>query len=346
MDGYALRAGDAASATDERPARLPIAFEIAAGARPPELPSGQVARIFTGAAIPPGADAIVMQEEVSTAGGRAEFRKPPARGDHLRPAGEDLGPGAVALPRGTTLGPAELGLATALGHATLAVVRRPRVALVTTGDELVPVGQPLPFAGIYDSNGPALTAAARAAGAHPIGSARVRDDLSAIGGALEAARGADLLITVAGVSVGDRDLVRAALADRGVSLGFWRVAMRPGKPVAFGQWDGRPVLGLPGNPVSALVTFELFARPLLRLLGGHLGPDRRFVTAILQSAVKKPAHLALFCRGRCDGNLFFPAPKQGSGLLTSIALQDALAELPVGPSGVAAGESVRVRLLT
>jgi molybdopterin molybdotransferase len=346
MDGFALRATDAAAATPDHPVALPIAFEVAAGTQPPALTSRKAARIFTGAAIPPGADAIVMQEDVSVAADAVTFRRAPAPGDHIRPSGEDLSAGAVALPRGTTLGPAELGLAAALGHATLLVVRAPRVALLTTGDELVPIGQPLGFAGVYDSNGPALAAAARAAGADRVATARARDDLPAIRAALEKARGADLLITVAGVSVGDRDLVRAALADLGVTLGFWRVAMRPGKPVAFGLFEGRPVLGLPGNPVSALVTFELFARPLLRRLGGHLGPDRRFVQAILQSAVKKPPHLALYCRGRCDGTLFFPSRKQGSGLLTSIALQDALAELPVGPSAVAAGETVRVRLLT
>ena len=367
MDGYAVRSADLARATSARPIDLPVAFEIAAGgAEPRALGPGETARIFTGAPLPPGADAVVMQELVrldcsglaasarrptepsfSAGAGVASFERPCPAGENVRPAGEDLGLGELALPAGTTLGSAELGLAAALGAQSLEVHRRPKVSLLTTGDELCEPGAALPFSGIFDSNGPALSAAVLEAGAELAHRERVPDDAAAIRRALERGVGADLLLTVAGVSVGDRDLVRTALAELGVALDFWRVAMRPGKPVALGRWPvrGTPVLGLPGNPVSAWVTFELFARPLLRRLGGHRGPDRFFVEARLTTPVQKPSQLALYCRGRFADGAFTPAARQGSGHLTSIARQDSLAELPIGPERFESGALVRVRLL-
>jgi molybdopterin molybdotransferase len=347
MDGYAVRAADVATATANQPRSLPVVYEVAAGGLLPRpLAVGEAARIFTGALIPEGADAVVMQEEVRDAGDRVEIPRALRPGENVRPAGEDLQRGDLALAIGSPLGPAELALAAALGRGTLRVSRAPRVAIVTTGDELQEPGSALRPSGIYDSNGPAIAAAVEEAGGEVISLSRALDQPAAIRRALEGGAEADVLITIAGVSVGDRDYVRTALAELGATLDFWRVAMRPGKPVAFGRWQHRAVLGLPGNPVSALVTFELFGRPLLRRLAGHVAPDRFFVAARLGIAVKKPPQLALFVRGRFDGRLFVPAAKQGSGLLTSIAGQDALAELPVGPSEVEAGSEVRVRLLS
>ncbi|MHB8418517.1 MAG: molybdopterin molybdotransferase MoeA [Myxococcales bacterium] len=342
MDGWAVRAADAAVV----PVSLAVAFEVPAGGGAPRpLERGQAARIFTGSPIPPGADAVVMQEEARASHGQVEILRAPQLGEHLRPAGEDVEAGQIALAAGTTFGAAEVALTAALGRVRLQVHRRPRAAIVTTGDELHNPGMPLPPSRIYDSNGPALAAAVRAAGGEPIAVLRAPDEPEAIRGTLQRCDGADVIFTVAGVSVGDRDHVRAVLEGMGARLALWRVAMRPGKPVAFGRLGERPVLCLPGNPVSALVTFELFGRPLLRRLGGHAGEGRFFVEAPLAREVHKPPQLALFCRGRFDGQLFTPAPKQGSGLLTSIAGQDALAELPVGPDRVAAGARVRVRLL-
>ncbi len=347
MDGYALRAAAVAGASADRPASLSIAYEIAAGGQAPRpLGQGEAARIFTGAVVPAGADAVVMQEEVRTAGSQVEIPRALRPGENVRPAGEDLRPGELALHAGCSIGPAELALAAALGQTTLRVCRSARVAIVTTGDELQEPGGPLAPSGIYDSNGPAIAAAVREAGADVVAVSRARDDPAAIRQAMERSADADVVITIAGVSVGDRDYVRAVLAELGATLDFWRVAMRPGKPVAFGRWGHRAVLGLPGNPVSALVTFELFGRPLLRRLAGHRAPDRFIVEAKLAAAVKKPPQLALFVRGRFDGRLFTPAAKQGSGLLTSIAGQDALAELPVGPSHIELGATIRVRLLS
>jgi molybdopterin molybdotransferase len=342
MDGYALRAADAARV----PAMLPIGFTVAAGAEAPRpLATGEVARVFTGSPIPPGADAVVMQEDTRTTEAGVAILRAPAPGDHVRRAGEDVQAGGVALLRGTTLGPAEVALTAALGRARTAVHRRPAVAILTTGDELFEAGAALPPSGVYDSNGSALAAAVRAAGGAVSCVLRAPDDPTAIRAALQRCEGADLVVTVAGVSVGDRDHVRGVLENLGASLMLWRVAMRPGKPVAFGLLLNRPVLCLPGNPVSALVTFEVFGRPLVRKLGGHQGTGRFFIEVPLAADVKKPPHLTLFCRGRFDGRSFAPAAKQGSGLLTSLAGQDALAELPVGTERVAAGALVRVRLL-
>ncbi|MHB1845235.1 MAG: molybdopterin molybdotransferase MoeA [Deltaproteobacteria bacterium] len=346
MDGYAVRAGELAEASPERPVALPIAFEVAAGAGPSAtLPLATCARIYTGAPLPEGADAVVMQEVVRREGDRAVFTATCAQGQHVRPRGEDVASGAVALPAGARLGPAEISLAVSLGVAELWLHHRPRVAILTTGDELHGPGEPLSHSGIHDSNGPALAAAAREAGATVVQSLREKDDPRAIRAALARCQGADLVLSVAGISVGERDFVREALASLGARLDFWRVAMRPGKPLAFGRLGPLPILCLPGNPVSCLVTFELFGRPLVRRLAGHLGPGRTFVTAGLTQPIHKPPELALFCRGRSDGTIFTPAEKQGSGLLTSLVGQNAIAELPPGPSELPAGSRVRVRLL-
>ncbi len=347
MDGYAVHAADTAGASAEAPVGLPVNQRAYAGGGPrTELARGQAARITTGALLPAGADAVVPQEETRQwAHDGVAIVRPIVSGQFVRPAGEDLEAGEEALPAGTALGPAELGLAAALGRRDLWVWRRPRVAVVTMGDELIEPGEPLPPGAIYDANGLALTAAAREAGAEIAGVARAPDDPEAIARAIGSCRGADLLLTIGGVSVGDRDHVRPVLEDLGARLDFWRVAMRPGKPLLFGRWEDRPVLGLPGNPVSALVTFEVFGRPLLRRIGGHRATDRVFVEAELTAPVDKPSSLTLFCRGRCDDRRFFPAKKQASNLFTSIARQDAMAELPPGPARVEAGERIRVRLL-
>ncbi len=346
MDGYALRAADAPRSG----ARLPVAFEVFAGEPPGRpLPAGSCCRIFTGAPLPPGADCVEMQEEVRRQGRSARFLRAGERGRFVRRAGADVAAGAVALPRGALVDPGATGLAAGLGRTEVLVHRRPRVAILVTGDELVAADRAPGPGDILDSNGHQLAAACREAGAEPVLLPLARDERAALRRTLAAARGADALVTTGGVSVGEKDLVRGALEEAGARLAFWRVAMRPGKPVAFGLWDRSPVFGLPGNPASAFVTFELFVRPALRTLAGLPGSGRITVAARLAAAVPKPPGLTVYLRTRAplDGETLWlePLRTQQSGHLTSVVGVDALAVLPPRPSRVARGARVRAILL-
>ncbi len=346
MDGYALRAADA----PRRGARLPIAFEVFAGsAPPPPLPPGACARVFTGAPLPPGADCVEMQEEVARRGGLARFHRAAERGRFVRPAGLDVARGTVALRRGTRLDPGSIGLAAALGCAELAVHRRPRVALLATGDEIVPLGRAPGPGQILDSNSHALAAACAEAGAIPTLLPLARDDRKSLRSALSAARGCDALVTTGGVSVGTRDLVRASLEAAGARLGFWRVAMRPGKPVTFGRWGRAAVFGLPGNPASALVTFELFVRPALLAMAGVAGLDRLRLPGRLAKPQEKPVELTVYMRARARwhrGELWLePLATQQSGHLSSFVGVDALAVLSRGMTRLRRGARVEAIFL-
>jgi molybdopterin molybdotransferase len=346
MDGFAVRTREVRSAG----VRLPIAFEVFAGRPAPgPLPAGACCRIFTGAPLPEGADAVEMQEQVRRTGKTAVFSRAAERGRFVRRVGSDLRAGAIALPRGAVLDPGGVGLAAGLGRSELLVHRRPRVAILPTGDELVPVGQLAGPGQIVESNGHALAAAVREAGGEPVLLPIARDDAASLGRALEAARGVDALLTSGGVSVGARDLVRAALQAAGARLDFWKVAMRPGKPFTFGLWDRTIVLALPGNPASALVTFELFGRPALRALAGLPGDGRVTVRARLAAAQEKPAELVVFLRARVragrGGLVVEPLATQVSGHLSSVAGHDALAVLPAGRTRLARGAEVEAILL-
>ena len=271
MDGYALRASDVAAV----PATLDVVGESAAGRPfPGALGPGQAARIFTGAPVPPGADTVVIQENTERPEpGRVSVLQPEAEGRHIRSGGQDFREGEVLLAAGLRLGAADVALAAAMNHAALPVFRRPRVAVLATGDELVqPGGTPGPGQ-IVASNSFALLALAEAAGAEAVDLGIARDDAGSLADRFAAAReaGADLLVTLGGASVGDHDLVQRALVAEGMELGFWRVAMRPGKPLMHGHLGPLQVLGLPGNPVSAIVCGMLFVHPLIRALCG----DRR-----------------------------------------------------------------------
>ncbi len=346
MDGYALRAADA-----PRPGtRLPVAFEVFAGhPAPGPLPAGTCCRITTGAPLPDGADAVEMQEEVRRAGKTARFQRAAELRRFVRARGSDLPAGGVALPAGAVVDAGAIGLAAGLGLGELAVHRRPRVAILPTGDELVPVGQPLAPGQAHESNGHAIAAAVREAGAVPLVMPVARDEIGALSRALEECRGCDILVTNGGVSVGARDLVREVLESGGAEVDFWRIAMRPGKPVLFGRWGRTAVFGLPGNPASALVTFELFVRPALRTLAGLRGHGRFETTAVLAAPQEKPAELEVFLRVRLRaerGRLVAePLRTQLSGHHSSATGHDALAILPAGRSRLPRGARVTVRLV-
>ncbi len=342
MDGYAVRAADVAGA----PVRLRVSVDIAAGQsaeRP--LERGTAARIMTGAPLPPGADAVVRFEDTDRATDVVEVRKAVPPGENVRLAGEDLTKGAVVLPAGTLLRPAEIGVLATAGRGALRVVRRPRVAVLSTGDELVDVDETPGPGKIRDANRYSLAVAAQAAGAVPVMLGIARDTADELRGALRRAAREDVIVTSGGVSVGDYDFVKVVMRELG-TMNFWSIAMRPGKPVAFGEILGKPIFGLPGNPVSALLTFELFARPALLRLQGRTKLHRQRATARLVEDVQKPPHLRFFGRAIYDaasGTVRTTGP-QGSGILRSMALANCLLDLPVGPSFVRTGTAVAVIL--
>jgi len=338
MDGYAVARS---SFSGEGPWSLSVQGESRAGALAAPLIANSACRIFTGAPIPEGADTIVMQEDVTRDGDQARFAAAPALGAHIRRRGEDLAEGAVALAKGTRLTPFHIGLAAAVDRSELLVARRPRVTILCTGEELRSPGSPARPGTIPDSNGPSLAALVAATGAVPTLAPRIGDTLEATEAALRGAlRGCDLLLTVGGVSVGEHDLVRAALASVGAKLEFWKVQIRPGKPLAFGRQGETLILGLPGNPVSAQLTFALFGMPLLRAMQGDRNPIPPRARARLHSALRQSPGRTGFYRAQLQGDLAISAANQASGSAVSLAQADALLILPADSSGLAAGDSV------
>lgn len=339
MDGYAVSHADFSG---EGPWHLPLRGESRAGQVAPALQPGCVCRIFTGAPIPAGADAVVMQEQVHSDAGVAHFEQAVKPGQHIRRAGEDLALGERALQAGSRVHAGHLALAAMLGQAQLQVAQRPRVTVLCTGDELRPAGSELQGAQIYESNSAALVALATQAGAVAHVAPPVRDDLQSLQRAIaEAVANSDLLLTVGGVSVGDHDLVRPALQAAGVSLDFWKIAIKPGKPLAVGRSERGHVLGLPGNPASALVTFALFGMPLLRAMQGDSEPLPPTLSAHPSHEMKRSPGRLEFARARLQlqgGELTAtPHGNQSSGAATSLAwcngllvIAPELATLPAG----------------
>lgn len=340
MDGFAVVAGPAGRRlriTGESRAGTPAAVAVG---------DGEAVRISTGAALPEGADAVIMVERTTEDGdGTVTVGAETVPGQNVRDAGDDVRAGTVAVPAGTVLGPAALGVAVTAGAATVPCARRPRVALLVTGDELVEPGDPLPPGGIHDSNAVALAACVTQAGGVVVSRGRVADDAQGTRAAVAAAlREADVLISTGGVSVGPHDHVKDALAAEGVQQRFWRVALRPGKPTWFGTRGDQLVFGLPGNPVSAMVTFLLFARPaLLALQGAPTAVPAR--AAELTVALPRHPERDEMVRVTLDGGRATPTGPQGSHVLTSMLAADGLALVPMGEGELPAGTEVRVELL-
>jgi molybdopterin molybdotransferase len=332
MDGYAVRMADLPAPG----ARLRVAQRIPAGSLGQPLETGTAARIFTGAPVPPGCDAVVMQENCAAEGDAVIVNIPPKTGENIRRAGEDIRSGAQLLPPGIRLRPQEMGLAASVGLARLPVFRKLRVAAFFTGDEIVMPGQPLQPGQIYNSNRFVLSGFLAALGCEVIDLGIVPDDLAATVKVLEqAAACADLIVTSGGVSVGEEDHVKAAVEQSG-HIDLWKIAVKPGKPLAFGNVAGTPFIGLPGNPVSAFATFCIFVRPfILRRQGvAEVAPPRLTLRADFDWPRPDPkrreflrARLALGMDGIPVAQIY---PQQGSGVLTSCAWADGLIEVEAG----------------
>ncbi len=357
MDGFAARETDVRGASDARPLTLRVVATIAAGGtNDVVLDAGEAARIMTGAPIPGGADSVIRVEDSAEMGGDGHVTITNDRdaSRNIRRRGEDVRPGSVVGRAGATITPAQLGVLASVGSARVVVFRRPRVAILATGDELVPVED---FAAvqagrrIVSSNSYALAAAVRDAGGEPVELGIAPDDPDRLATILRGAEGCDLLLTSGGVSVGDFDYTRRVVMSLGGTLSLWRVRMRPGAPLGYGALFGAPWLGLPGNPVSALVTFELFGRPLVRALAGHRLVHRRTIAVIAESPVNIAAPLTHYLRVTLGDDvngvpLARLTGSQSSGMLTSMSTADALMIIPPDPLQRGAGSMLRAIPLT
>jgi len=341
MDGYAVRAADVASA----PVSLPVVGEVAAepGA-PAPLKPGTAVKIMTGAAVPEGADAIVPVEDTLAGGEHVSISRPRSAGEYVREVGSDLRSGAVIVHRGVRLASRHLAALAAAGITRVDVAARARVAVISTGSELVGAGHGLGPGQIFDSNGVAIAAAARATGSEVVLEGRVRDDIDELEALLDAAVAVDaqLILTSGGISMGDHEVVRELLEPRGAVVDV--LAMQPGGPQALGDWDGVPVVCFPGNPVSSQLSFEIFVAPFLRELAGLLA--RVVETRALDSAVRSIAGRRQFLRGRRvghDGVALVGGPS--SHLVAALAASDVLIVIPEDVTDLAAGDSVETWLL-
>ena len=353
MDGYAARAADVRGATAERPARLRVVEELPAGRFPTRaIGPGECARIFTGAPLPDGADSVVRQEDTDLGQETVAIFRDRDAGVNFRKAGEDIRKGSMVLRAGGALGPAELGVLASLAVAHPVVYRRPRVAILGSGDEIVDIDRPeeiLSGRKTASSNTHTLTALVRRAGAEPVNLGVARDTPESLREHLEGALACDLLVTTAGISVGEHDYVRAVLDEMGAEQRFWKLRMRPGAPVGFGLLRSIPWIGLPGNPVSTMVTFELFVRPAIRRMCGHALPFRRAVSVRAAELITLKPKLQHFLRGIVSqgpvGLEVRLTGPQGSAILTSMVLANALLVIPEGQFDTPAGADVQAILL-
>jgi molybdopterin molybdotransferase len=350
MDGYAVRSVDTQGASPGSPVGLAVVMKIPAGtvAGLPVGP-GQAARIMTGAPLPAGADAVVPQEQTRFEDDCVLLLNETKPGQRIRKAGEEIGPGETVLTRGTVVRSAEVAMLASLGRETVLVHRRPRIGIVATGDELVPLGEAAPPGKIPAGNGHMLAARVRECGAIPLQTGIARDDLDDLAGRFRDARPADLLVSTGGVSAGDYDLVKEVMQAPGNRLHFWKVAIQPGRPLAFGSLGGVPMIALPGSPAAVLIGFEQFVKPAIFRLMGRQQPISRTVEARITEAFNKERGVRRFIPasiriGR-DGVTVTPAGARGTGFLKSYLQTSALIVLPEDTTLVKAGDPVAVQLL-
>ena len=348
MDGYAVRAADVQNV----PITLQQIGAVPAGSLfSGSIGPGQCVRIFTGAQLPAGADAIVIQEDTSASGDAITVKERVTAGRYVRAAGLDFKQGDVGIKAGRVLKARDIGFAAAMNHPWLKVRRKPRIAILSSGDEVVLPGDPVGPGQIVSSNGPALAAFVTACGGEPISLGVARDSAAALQQAAEGAKGADLLVTSGGASVGDHDLVRSALGESGLVLDFWQIAMRPGKPLIFGRIGGTPLLGLPGNPVSSLVCSLVFLKPAMERMLGLQPHASQPTTALLGRDLpandKREDYLRATLAKDAAGQLVAtPFDKQDSSMLSLMARADCLAIRPPHAPAAKAGDSIEIMLLS
>lgn len=358
MDGYALRAADIAQATSTSPTTLRVVADIAAGSAPTAaVIPGTAARIMTGAPLPPGADAVIPVEDTNEPWRnperplpeQIEIRRAVKAGDYVRLPGEDIEAGQTVLPAGHLIRPQEIGVLASLGVSQVAVVKRPKVGILATGDELIPVEEPLRPGKIRNSNGYTQAAQVRAMGAVPVDLGVAADTQADVWEKLAfgLTAGVDLFISSAGVSVGAYDVVKAVLEAEG-NVGFWRVRMRPGKPLAFGTFKGIPYLGLPGNPVSAMVSFERFARPAILKMSGRTDLERPSVRVAMQEEIHsdgRESYIRAVVTREGEGYTAVTTGGQGSHMMTSLVNANALVIVPEGVRHVAIGHQLTALMI-
>jgi molybdopterin molybdotransferase len=350
MDGYALRWQDTRGASPKTPVVLDVTEDIPAGAIPSiKIGDGQAARIMTGAPIPAGANAVLRMEDTKKSGRKVRIMAEVGKGQDIRLAGEDVRAGDLVIRRGTVVRPAEVGMLASLGRSFVSVHQRPVVAVLATGNELVDIDEPPSPWSIVSSNSYSLAAQVIECGAVPLQLGIARDNRADLIAKLQSASRADIIISSGGVSVGDYDLVKDIMKEVGNRMQFWRVAMRPGRPLAFGAIQGIPVFGLPGNPVSSMISFEQFVRPSILKMMGHRDLFRTPVRAILEEEVTKSQGARLFLRAVVhrdkDGFKVATTGDQGSGILKSMVRANGLIILPEDMTRAGKGDEVTVQLL-
>jgi molybdopterin molybdotransferase len=350
MDGYAVIHKDVEGASSQSPALLTVIADLPAGYTAARgLSRGEAIRIMTGAPIPGGSDTVVMVEDTQAEKNQVKILKAPGRGDNIRKAGEDVTRGSRVLSRGSIIHPAAIGMLASLKRSFISVYQRPRVAVISTGDELIDVDGELTAGKIVSSNTYSLASLVNDSGAHPLMLGIAQDRPEALRDIFKAAMTADMIVSSGGVSVGDYDLVKDMLRELGAEMKFWKVAMRPGQPLAFGVIEGKPTFGLPGNPVSCMISFEQFVRPSLLKASGHKGIFRPLVEARLKDPISKKEGKKYFLR--CvitvvDGQYVVTTTgEQGSGILLSMVKANGLIVLPEAQKDFPAGTMVRVQVL-
>jgi molybdopterin molybdotransferase len=350
MDGYAVRSEDTKGVSKNNPVVLTVTEDLPAGyVAKRRITKGEAIRIMTGAPLPEGADSVLMVEETEAFGNKVKIFSEAQSGQHIRKAGEDVKKGELVIPEGTLLRPAAIGMLAALRRSFVSVYQKPIVSILCTGDELVDVDGELKEGQIVSSNSYTLASQVKECGGIPVVLGIARDTKEDLERKFREGLRADVIISSAGVSVGDYDLVKEVLKELGMEMKFWKVGMRPGQPLAFGSIGGKPAFGLPGNPVSSMVSFEQFVRPYLLKMQGHKKIFRPVIEAIWQEDFKKKTERKYFVRcivTKKEGTYIASSTgEQGSGILKSMVLANGLAIFPEEKEVIKAGEKVKVQLL-